>query len=134
MIEGTLFDATLTTPPHLASGFRVFTKPEQQTILPAFREYQPEPIADTLTTHIAEFSSGRHTEAAQLCGSLWFADDNPRNSHLNLPLNLHFQAAGELAAILQAARSSPSLANLHIICPTPYTILCITKYLRTWEN
>ena len=67
-------------------------------------------------------------------GGLWYAAHDPRNSSIRLPSTHISHAAGDLAAILLAVWATPVNTDLHIVCSSPYPILCLTRYLPQWES
>ena len=73
------------------------------------------------------------TTAAAGC-SIWFGDNDERNTSLKVPGPDQSNQVGELVAILHALRAVPTDRALTIKTDSMYAILGLTKNLENWED
>ena len=131
-----LFDPSITSKSHLAECFRIFTKPNRISNIPAKR-LQPQGAAlrhqeVTIYTDGACFNNGK--ENAQCGSGIWIGPGHHQNKAIRLPGPDQSNQAGEIAAIILAANAAPPSSPLKIITDSRYVINGLTNHLKDWED
>ena len=125
--------STLTTGP-LHHNFRVFTDNQPISNEPPTRPPLdfPTPANITVYTDGSCFNNG--DEDAQAGCGIWYGCNDPRNTSLKIQGSTQSNQAGEILAILHAARSCSTHCALHIRSDSKYAISMLTTNLQSCED
>jgi ribonuclease HI len=129
-----LFNPSVTSQDDLSHNFRVFTSPEAKCVDPGYRKHR---LTEEHMEEVTVFTDGaceeNGFENAQAGSGVWFGPNDPRNKAFKVPGLIQSKQVGQLVAVLQAVKSTPPFAPLHIMSNSRYIINCFTKNLPHWE-
>ena len=131
-----LFDPSITCKNDLAECFRIFTKPDRVTNIPAGRLQGHG--ANPRTPEISIYTDGaclNNGKANAQCGSgVWVEPNHAWNKAIRVPGHNQSNQIGEIAAVLVASDAAPLSSLLKIITDSRYVIDGLTDNLLEWEN
>jgi ribonuclease HI len=130
-----LFDPALPKLTSIEDGFRAFSnttrceEPAHQANLQRDHE-----INENLTIAIGGTHKVSNDGDIVAIGTLWYGQDDARNRTFKTPDNLASPEAGEWAAILEAAKTTPKHRKLELLINTPRLIKEMTTNLPRLEK
>lgn len=130
------FNPSITTRSTLEKGFRIFTDPDAQAILPGRRQVNALNIQSEGVVVYTDGSCDRNgDEDARAGAGVFYGDDDPRNAALRVPGRLQSNQSGELAAIVHVAeREKGRFGPLTIVSDSLFAIDGFTTRLEKMEQ
>ena len=135
-LDGALvFDPNITSTSELAKEFRVFVNSDRVTNVPAKRPpAQGAEIQEEETIYLCGVHENQGYETARSAYTIWFGENDPRNSTRRTQGPSQTKETAECQALLQALALTPDGARLNIRLLSPYLKGILTTGLQRLED
>jgi len=128
-----VFDPSLNSTSEFTEEFRVFVDQQKTRQFPATRELVAEP-QDDVTVLIHALHADQGYENARSAYTVWFSNDDPRNTTRRTQGTVTTKEAGECQAALYALTQIPSHDKLTLKTSSGYLRRILTKGLQKMED
>ena len=128
-----VFDPSLNSTSELMEEFRVFVDQQKVRQFPATRDLVAEP-QDNATVLIHALHADQGYEDARSAYTVWFSDDDPRNTTRRTQGTVTTKEAGEYQAALYALMQIPSHDKLTLKTSSGHLRRILTMGLRKMED
>ena len=120
----------------MSHTIRIFTQPGAKSHLPALRRPRPNHAENPETVIVYTDGSciKNGEENAQAGSGVWYGHNDPGNKALRVPGPDQSNQTGELYAVLQVAKNTPTHVPLLIKSDSKYVIEGLTERLEEWED
>lgn len=130
-----IFNPSITNNKDIADLFRIFTDHAAKCHEPGYRATRENPEQEEKITVYTDGScQNNRGENAKTGSGIWYGQNDPRNTALQIVNGTGSNQIGELTVVLYATKVAPLFAPLKIISDLRYAIDGITVNSRAWED